>query len=240
MKILITGGASGLGKAITVLLAQDPQNTIFFTYNSSYSSAAEIEERFPNTKSFQVDFNNEGSIIFFVKDVLHSILPDVLINNAITGFSQNHFHKIAPTKFLDSFKNNVIPVLSITQEFINIRRKVKSGKIITILSSAIVNKPPIGWSEYVANKAYLYSMVKSWAIENTNFGITSNCVSPSFMLTNLTANTDSRLIEGIINENPNKQLLKESEVADVVAFLIKSSNQLNGQNIIINAAKDLI
>lgn len=239
MNILITGGASGLGKAITKRLAKDPNNTVYFTYFSSETSARAIEVEFKNTISIKVDFCNRESLEKFI-DQIAEVSPEVLINNAIAGFSQYHFHKINPVIFIESFEKNILPVLKITQKFISERRKLKSGKIITILTSALLNKPPIGWSEYIANKSYLLSMSKSWATENINYGITSNCVSPSFMLTNLTSKTDSRLVESIINESPNKQLLKEDEVSNVIEFLIKSSPHINGQNIVLNAAKDLV
>jgi hypothetical protein len=60
------------------------------------------------------------------------------------------------------------------------------------------------------------------------------------MQTNLTSQTDSRLIESMISDNPNKSLLKEDEVAEAVSFLVGATAQINGSNMIINAAKDLI
>lgn len=239
MKILITGGASGLGKAITCFLAKEKGNTVYFTYYSSVDEAKEIERNFDNTKAFQVDFRNEKSLKNFI-EIMTDIAPEVLINNALTGYYQNHFHKLGTEVFTKSFEFNVLPVLIITQKFISVRRKLTGGKIITILSSFLIGKPPLGFSEYAANKAYLQSMAKSWANENSSFGITSNCISPSFMQTNLTASTDSRVIENMINENPNKRLLNEDEVASVVAFLVSTTPQINGHNIVINAAKDLI
>jgi 3-oxoacyl-[acyl-carrier protein] reductase len=239
MKILITGGASGLGLAITRKLAQEQSNVVYFTYRSSEENARVLEREFPNTKAFHVDFNASDSIDAFINELV-VLAPDVLINNAITGYTKNHFHKISASVFEESFKKNVYPIIRIAQKFISESRKRKSGKIITILTSYILNKPPIGLSEYVANKAYLYSMAKSWATENAAFGITSNCISPSFMQTNLTGDTDSRLIENMIADNPNKSLLKEDEVAEAVNFLVNATPQINGSNIIINAAKDLI
>jgi 3-oxoacyl-[acyl-carrier protein] reductase len=239
MKILITGGASGLGLAITKKLAQEPSNIVYFTYRSSEENARSLERECANTKAFHVDFNATDSIEAFMNELV-VLAPDVLINNAITGYTQNHFHKMDTTVFENSFKANVYPTIRITQKFISESRKRKSGKIITILTSYILNKPPIGLAEYVANKAYLHSMAKSWAIENAAFGITSNCISPSFMQTNLTSNTDSRLIENMIADNPNKSLLKGDEVAEAVSFLVSATSQINGSNLIINAAKDLI
>lgn len=239
MKILITGGASGLGKAITCLLAKQSDSIVYFTYHSSEDSAREIEKKYPNTQSFRVDFRNTASVNHFLEKMT-DLSPEVLINNAITGFTEVHFHKLGASNLANSFAQNILPTLIITQKFISDRRRAKGGKIITILTSALVNKPPVGWSEYVANKAYLHSMAKSWAVENSGFGITSNCISPSFMQTNLTASTDSRVVDNLIKENPNKQLLGVEEVASVVDFLVKSTAQINGQNIVINAGKDIV
>ena len=238
MKVVVTGGASGVGKAITRRLAQEPSDFVYFTFNSSQESAAEIEREFSNTRAFRLDFNSLESIDSFVRQ-LPGLAPDVLVNNAITGYSEAHFHKMDPAVFEKSFRSNVCPIIRITQQFIVESRKRKSGRIITILSSALINRPPVGWSEYTANKAYLHSMVKSWAVENAAFGITSNSISPSFMQTRLTSKTDSRLVESMIADNPNTRLLSEGEVTDVVMFFMKSTSHLNGHNLVINAARDV-
>jgi len=238
-KILITGGASGLGRAITERLLQNNEFEVYFTYNKSIETAKEIETRFNNANSIKVDFENNDEVSFFLEK-MNEINPDILINNALTGYNKKHFHKIDDSDFVTSFISNLLPVLKITQKFINIRRKCKSGKIINILTSYLINKPPIGLSEYVANKAYLLSMSKSWAVENAGFNITSNSISPSFMETNLTSDTDERILESLINQNPNKTLLKTDEVASVIEFIINATNQINGHNFVINAGNDLI
>ena len=46
MNVLITGGASGLGAAITRILAADAANKIYFTYCSSSEAAKQLEEEF--------------------------------------------------------------------------------------------------------------------------------------------------------------------------------------------------
>jgi 3-oxoacyl-[acyl-carrier protein] reductase len=239
MIILITGGASGLGKAITMSLAKNKDNIIYFTYSSSEIFAREIELAFPNTKAIKVNFSNNESLNSFI-DLMTQFKPEVLINNAIVGYTQSHFHKMSSEVYLNSFQLNIVPVLRVTQKFISDRRKLNGGKIITILTSSLINKPPTGWAEYVANKAYLHSMTKSWAVENLNFGITSNCISPSFMQTNLTSKIDKRIIETMINENPNDELLKEEDVSQAVEFLVNCTPQINGLNLVINAASDLI
>ena len=240
MKILITGGASGLGKDITLRLASNKDHEVFFTYCHSKDEASKIEEQFQNAHSIHVDFeNNEDlqSLISFMQD--KNI--DILINNAISlGINKKHFHKITNEDFLQGIKRNVLPVLFITQAAVEIFRKKKFGKIITILTSSLVNKPPVGYSEYTACKAYLLSMSKSWAHENSAFNITSNCISPAFMKTGLTSDTDERIIENMTAEHPLKTLLSTEETAKAVDFFVEASQQFNGINFIINAGTDVI
>jgi 3-oxoacyl-[acyl-carrier protein] reductase len=240
MNILITGGASGLGAAITSKLASDSGDNIFFTFNRSSENAKAIEDKFPNVKKIKCDFQNQtdlGSIL----DVIENSDINVLINNAYTSaISPKHFHKTDISVFTDNFSANIIPVIRITQKAIIHFRKKKFGKIINILSSAILGNPPVGWSEYTAVKSYLASLSKSWAKENSSFNITSNSISPSFMQTNLNSYNDERMVENIKESHPFKQILTTYEVSEAVLFLSKCTQQINGINLIINAGTHVI
>ena len=141
----------------------------------------------------------------------------------MTGFEQNYFHKLKADYFTDSFQRNVLPAIKITQTALVYFRKKKFGKIITVLSSYLINKPPIGLSEYTASKSYLLSLSKSWATENANFNISSNCISPSFMQTSLTSDTDERVVSEMITKHPLKTLLKVEEAAEAIAFFVNAS-----------------
>lgn len=231
MIILITGGASGLGKEIALLLKKNQENEVYITYNKTKIEKSHINIKDKNC--IHLNFKDNNSI-----DKLINLIPklniDVLINNAYDSMSTMHFRKMNRNILYNSFKRNVLPTLLITQAAINSFREKKFGKIINILSSSIISKPKIGWSEYIANKSYLLSMSKSWATEYSRFNITSNSVSPSFMETNFTKEIDSRIIEKIKNSNPLKQLLKTKEVAQSVEYFVNCSQQINGQNLVIN------
>jgi 3-oxoacyl-[acyl-carrier protein] reductase len=239
MNILVTGGASGLGESITRTLAENAEDSVYFTYHKSSVQAKKIQEKHKNTQAIVCDFENPESLDNLLLK-MREFKINVLVNNAFTGFEKNHFHKLAPGYFSHNFNKNILPVVRITQQAILLFRKEKFGKIITILSSAIINKPPIGWSEYVAQKSYLLSLCKSWAVENASFNITSNSISPSFMLTRLNNETDERVVEEMTHQHPLKKLLSPEEVAQSVYFLAHCSQQLNGSNMILNAASDVI
>lgn len=240
MNMLITGGASGLGEAITFKLASNADDKVFFTFQGSLNKAIDIENKFSNTKRIHCDFQDHTEIDSLLAFIDNADI-DVLINNAFTSkINPKHFHKIDISVFSVNFNANIIPVIQITQKVIFHFRKKKFGKIINILSSAILDNPPKGWSEYVAEKAYLASLSKSWAMENSAFNITSNSISPSFMQTGLTCNNDERIIKDLKESHPFKQLLTTNEVSDTVLFLSKCSQQINGINLIMNAGTNVI
>lgn len=239
MNFLITGGASGLGHAITSAIAgKHPDAKIYFTYYSSGDKARALEQMYLNTKGIKCDFTAASDLQSLCNFINESGI-DVLVNNAITKLNKQYFHKTAKKEFAESFSADVLATLQIAQSFITKARERKSGKIITILSAALFTTPPTGWSVYLANKAYLLSMHKSWATENKAFNITSNCVSPEFLATPLHGEMDERVAENMIRSHPLKKLLTVEEVAETVLFLSNASSQLNGQNIVLNAAMNL-
>jgi len=239
MNILVTGGASGLGEAITRILAKDLNTIVYFTYSNSEANAKKIELEFRNAISIKCDFKNSSEVRFLVNKI-DDLKLDVLINNAYSGTPiTTYFHKIPEDTFSSEFMFNIMPTILITQSTINSFRKEKKGKVITILTSFLLNTPPLGSSSYVANKAYLGSLVKSWATENSKFNITSNSISPSFMQTNLTLDVDERIIEQIVSDHPLKKILTVDEVAESVLFLTNASSQINGVDIVLNAGTNI-
>lgn len=238
MKILITGGASGLGEAITKKLAVDSANFVNFTYCKSEKNAGAIENEFNNSKAYYCDFSSESS----VKDLSAKIDQmdlDVLINNALAGIMKKHFHRSAPVEYAKSFLENVLPVITITSVALNLFRKKKAGRIINVLSSYILDAPPIGLSEYAANKSYLLSLSNSWAAENSKLGIISNCISPDVMAGGLNKDTDERLLQEIAEKSPTGKLLSFDETAGVVKYLLTAPHSINGKNIDIRAGVDI-
>ena len=238
MNILVTGGASGFGEAITKELAKDKSNFVYFTFCKSESSKSIIEKQFPNTFGIHCDFENESSVNTLLT-MFEKFKIEVLVNNAMTGLQTTHFHKADPHYFKTSFEKNILPVIKITQAAILHFRKKKEGKIITVLSSYLKDTPPIGLSEYVASKNYLLSLSNSWAAENQKFNISSNCISPAFMLTGLTSATDDRILEEMRNNRPDGKLLSTKEAAQGIFYFCKQPTTITAQNLFINTVNDI-
>lgn len=240
MKILVTGGSSGLGKAIVERLLQDENNRLCFTYNRHAEEATRLMNGCVRVEALKCDFANEAEVDSLMEQIV-AFGPDVLINNAYAGNPQGkHFHKTDSVEFMESFRRNLIPAIRITQACIGIFRKKKSGKIINVLTDALLDLPPVGYAVYTANKAYLEQLSKSWNREYMKYNITSNCVSPGFMQTNLSMDVDERVVEQLKEAHPLHALLTPGEVADVIAALVYASQQVNGVNIPVNASQHVI
>ncbi len=239
MRTLVTGGASGLGKAIVELLASYADNYVYFTYNKNIEEAQKLKEAYANVEAIQVDFTDMQSVDALV-DKIPALSLDALVNNAWVGNPNGtYFHKTDIEDFERSYKHNVLPLVKITQACISRFRKQKQGRIVTVLTSYLINLPPMGFSVYASTKAYIEQLAKCWCKENVRFGITSNCVSPEYMLTGF-AHVDERIIEQMEHDHPLKKLLHPQEVAEVVGMLLTSSVQLNGVNIPVNAAQNIL
>lgn len=236
MNILITGGTSGLGKAMVEIFAKNIDNHVFFTFCSNKASAEDIESRFSNVSSYQVDYSDDKSVDAFVEQ-LSGLTIDVLINNAYSGKAQGtHFHKTEIDDFESSFHNNIVPTIKITQACIAGMRKRKFGKIVNILTSYLIDLPPTGFSVYTATKAYLRQLSKTICKEYGRFNITSNCILPDYMKTPFGQVEDFQL-EQMKAAHPLKRLLEPAEVADIIYGIVASSQQLNGVEIPINAGQ---
>lgn len=239
MNILITGGSSGLGKALVEKLASNPENMVFFTFCSNEEAAKSLCSIYSNTVSFQVDFSNEESVDAFISK-LGSIEIDALVNNAYSGKAQGtHFHKTEIADFANAFNHNILPTIKVTQACLSGMRKRKYGKIINIITSYVMDVPPAGFSVYASTKAYLRQLSKSISKEYGRYNITSNCILPDYMPTTFGKVAEFQL-EQMVAAHPLKKLLQPEEVADVVVSVLQASQQLNGVEIPINAAQHIL
>lgn len=241
MNILITGGTSGLGKATVELLVKDGHQ-VYFSYLATEDFTAvakETEATYANVKAIPLNFCEAESVDGFCEQMKAWNL-DVLVNCTYVGRPQTtYFHKIATEDFQKAFEMNIIPTVKITQVAIEVMKKKKFGKIINIITEAVMGLPPMGYTLYACNKAYLMKLSDVINKEYTRYNITSNCILPAYMQTNF-ATVDERILEQMQMEHPLKKLLTVDEVAQTIKFFVDASQQVNGVKLPINAGTMLI
>jgi NAD(P)-dependent dehydrogenase (short-subunit alcohol dehydrogenase family) len=205
LKVLITGGTSGLGKALTSLLREQGAQVVTFARHST----SDID--------FTADVANKNDIhriAALTAAKLGSV--DVIINNAsalgptplklLLDTECEDFESVLQTNLLGPFRliKALVPSM-ITQ---------KRGLIINISSDAAVNGYP-GWGAYAASKAALDQLTRVLNAELLEYGIKSVSIDPGDM------NTPMHLA-AIPNADP-KQLKDPQTSAQQIVELIRSN-----------------
>ena len=174
------------------------------------------------------------------------------LNNTITSILQNHpidifihspAYPIQHRDIMNTTWNNFQKQIDLqTKSFLQISKLIipqmksqKFGKIISILTSYVVGKPPNGIPDYVVGKYSLLGLTKCMAGELGPFGIRANSVSPSMVNTPLTDPLPEKLKEITKSQIPLEGRLAEPvEVAGTVLFLCTdNSNYITGENILV-------
>lgn len=216
-KILITGGATGIGKA-TALLFKQKGYDVFITYNQS-------EPNFDGITKIKCNLENENEIIELFNQIT-SI--DVLVNNA--GISLiKQINDTTAEEYDKIMRINARSYFLCSREAVKLMLKSHSGAIVNVSSM---------WGQLGASCEIAYSMSKaaviglsrSLAQELAPSGITVNCVCPGIIDTRMNSMFEKSELE---EEVPIGRLGTAEEVADAIYFLSQNkyvTSQILGVN----------
>ena len=152
MKILITGGSSGIGKDIAKILAKKENELVIVARdeNKLNETKKELEEMGAKVVSIVADLSKEENCIEIHKKVQN---VDILINNA--GFGEcGEFTKTNLEKELAMIKTNITAYHILTKLYLIDMKAKNKGKILNVASIAGFMPGPL-MSTYYATKAYI-------------------------------------------------------------------------------------
>lgn len=242
-RILITGANGGIGLSIAEILLKNKAKLVLF-YHQKRSQIDSLLDQFSelrtNAETHQVD------LLDYIN--LDYKLSEILDNNKIDGFIHCVTLPIVNKGILDmdwkDFQSHIElqtkSFFQIVKALIPSMKERKNGKIIAILTSYTVGKPPNRISDYIVGKYSLLGFIKSLAVELGAFGITVNSISPSMANTPLTNKLPSKLKEITANQNPMGRLAEPSDISHAVLYLCsKFSNYVNGENFLITGGGEM-
>ena len=229
---LITGGARGIGKAISLKFAEQGANIAF-------TDLVE-DDNFKNTekelRAFGVKamgFISDASKFEDSQKLVDNVVKEfgaieILVNNA--GITRDTLLLRMTEAQWDSVINvNLKSVFNLTKAVQGIMLKQKNGSIIN-MSSVVGISGNAGQSNYSASKAGIIGFTKSVAKELGSRNIRSNAIAPGFIITDMT----HKLPEDVRNEWVSKIPLRRGgtpeDVANVCVFLgSELSSYVTGQ-----------
>jgi 3-oxoacyl-[acyl-carrier protein] reductase len=218
--VIVTGGASGIGKETSILLASNGANVAVFDINKEALNAVEVDIKTLGVlcKGYVVDVSNYENVEQSVKQVVQDFgNVDVLVNNA--GITRDGFL----TKMDVEDWNRVIAI-NLTGTF-NCAKAVapvmmeKGHGCIINLSSVVGVYGNIGQTNYSASKAGVIGLTKTWAKEFGKKGIRVNAVAPGFIKTPMTEKVPDKVIDFMVERTPLGRMGEAKEVAQAILFL---------------------
>ncbi len=187
--VLITGGASGIGKLMgKTSIQKGIKHLVIWDINNKMldETVREFSDGFPNVHGYVVDVSDTDQIRSAAQKILKDIgSVDILINNAgiVVG---KYFHEHTHEEIEKTMAINANAAMHTTLEFLPAMIKQKSGHIVTISSAAgMVGNPKM--SVYAASKWAAIGWSDSIRLEmeklKTNINIT--CVTPYYISTGM-------------------------------------------------------
>lgn len=218
---LVTGGARGIGRAISLELASKGA-LVIVNYNGSAEMAEslvkEIESAGGKAEAMQCNVSDYEASEAMTKAILEKYGKlDILVNNA--GITRDGLiMRMSEKDFDDVLNTNLKGAFHMIRHFSKQFLKQRAGKIINISSvSGVIGNA--GQANYAASKAGLIGLTKSVARELASRGICVNAVAPGFIETDMTANMPEAAKEGMTALIPFGRMGKPEDVAHMVAFL---------------------
>jgi len=231
-KILITGATGGIGGELVKKFIALGGNVLGSGTNTE--KLDKLKKNFPDIKVKKFDISNHSSIETFIEEATLELGGlDVLINN--TGKNSDNLS----LRMKDEEWKNIIDI-NLTSTFLlskySIKKMLKNkfGRVVNI-TSVVGHTGNLGQSNYAASKAGIIGMSKSLAIEYAKKNITINCVSPGFIVSDMTMNIAEKVKIYLTSRIPMGKLGTGEDISNCVAFL--SSDQagyITGETMHVN------
>jgi NAD(P)-dependent dehydrogenase (short-subunit alcohol dehydrogenase family) len=182
---LVTGGSQGIGKAISLALAESGADVVI-NYRSGNAMAdatcEEIKAMGVNCTLIPCDLSQVDSAKMISGDLAEkNIEVDILVLNASVQI-RKPWDKVTPDEFELQINTNLRASLFLIQELYPAMMKKQWGRIVTIGSVQEV-RPHQQMIAYAASKVAQVSMVKSLAPQFGPHGVTINNLAPGAILT---------------------------------------------------------
>lgn len=241
--IYVTGGASGIGKSVAAALAEAGADVAIVDVNleGAEAVAKEIADATGSkTTAIRCDVTNQDDVEAMVAKVVDTYGKlDACFNNA--GICLN-----VPAEEMTFEQWNKVININLNGVFLcataagRVMLKQGYGSIINTasMSGHIVNVPQPQCA-YNASKAGVSMLTKSLAIEWVKKGVRVNCISPGYIGTDLTLNSESLkpLIEQWNAMAPMGRLGRPEELQSIVVYLAgDTSSFTTGSDIIVDGA----
>ncbi len=235
---VVTGGSRGIGKAISLALAEAGADILLnYARNDKAADAVkkEIESLGRKCVTVRADVGNYDQAQMIGKAAVnHFGKVNILINNA--GVNRDRMLKrMTVEQWNEVIQTNLSSVFNCTKSVLDPILANEDGGSIVSISSIIGEMGNIGQANYASTKAGITGFTKSMARELSRNKVRVNAVAPGFIETDMLMSVPEDIRKTILKDIPLGRFGSAEEVALAVVYLCsESGNWITGTTLRIN------
>src|SRR5690349_20475207 len=240
--VIVTGGASGIGKATALLLARAGARVFLGDIDepAGRAAAAEAAAEGLSIEYLPLDLTYPSSIASFAAAVhQRAERVDGLVNGA--GWDQIQPFLENPPEMWDRIVAiNLMGAVRLTRGVLSPMVAARAGRIVNIASDA-GRVGSMGETVYSAAKGGLIAFTKSLARELARYHINVNCVCPGPTDTPLFQRQPERMREALTRAIPFRRIAQPEEIAEAVMFFLgRRSDYITGQVLSVSGGLTMV
>ena len=234
---IITGGATGIGKAISLKLAH-ANAIIVINYNKSADAAQSLVKEIESFGGKALAVQANISLYEDAKKLVDAAVEtfggiDIIVNNA--GITQDTLLlRMSEAQFDDVIETNLKGVFNVCKHGLRPILKSEQGRIINISSITGITGN-VGQINYTAAKAGVFGLTKTLAREVAAKNVTVNAIAPGYIQTKMTEKISEAMQADYLSKIPLKRFGEPDDIANVVLFLASElASYITGQTIVVD------
>ncbi|MGB8648705.1 MAG: glucose 1-dehydrogenase [Anaerolineae bacterium] len=223
---IVTGGAAGIGAATAERFAEEGAKIVICDV-AKEAGEAQVSKLGPDASFYMVNVADREAVQKFVDDVFAKYgRIDVLVNNAgilrdgqLVKFKDGQLTgQMAEKDFDLVISVNLKGVFNCTQAVAPYM--IRGGGGVILNASSIVGLDGnFGQTNYVATKAAVVGMTKTWSRELGRYHIRVNAIAPGFIATDMIKSMPDKIIEGMKAKTPLGRMGEPRDIANAYLFL---------------------
>ncbi|MBT3991687.1 MAG: SDR family oxidoreductase [Rhodospirillaceae bacterium] len=239
---VVTGGASGIGKATVERLSAAGATVICadIDVTAGQKMVSEAGNNSGAIDFLKLDLTDDDQILEFANDVIEKYGKLDILVNAAGGGDIEPFIKNDPKRFDWNVALNYLGPVKLTHAFLPAMSEAKEGKIVYVASDA-GRVGSGGETVYAGAKGGIIAFAKSLAREVARFKINVNCVCPGPTDTPLLQTRPEKMLEALISAIPLHRFAKPEEIANAIQFFADAdSDYITGQVLSVSGGLTMV